>query len=43
MKKKLQEVREEVSSAEVSATDENITKFMLFTKLKTELVQEEDK
>jgi len=41
MSKKLREVKDEVLTTSVSPTDDNITKFMLFTKLKTELISEE--
>jgi hypothetical protein len=41
MSKKLREVRDEVLTTSVSPTDDNITKFMLFTKLKTEIISEE--
>lgn len=41
--KKLREVKEEVLGQDVSATDENLTKFMLYAKLKTELSTGDDR
>lgn len=41
--KKIREVKDEVVSTTIEPTDENLMKFMLYTKLKSELVSEDEK